>query len=198
LFGLARALPFLVDAISYVFSTVSLLAMRTPFQEHRQPGASPLRARLAEGFRFLWGHPFLRTCALLFGLANFVGPGVLLAVVVTGRRQGLPGGQVGASSTTSRDGECLPRRSAECGQSVVAVGAGSRRRPGGSADATCYAADLHRVAARLMAIKEAVDEPPVVLVALREPGYGHASPAPEEGRGAIRAAPCTLAAVVTG
>jgi hypothetical protein len=51
--------------------------------------------RLAEGFHFLWGHPFLRTCALLFGLANFIGPGVLLAVVVIGRRQGLSGGAVG-------------------------------------------------------------------------------------------------------
>ena len=35
LFGLARSLPFLVDAISYAFSTGTLLAMRTPFQEER-------------------------------------------------------------------------------------------------------------------------------------------------------------------
>jgi hypothetical protein len=96
LFGLARALPFLVDAVSYAFSIVSLLAMRTPFQEQRAPDTSSLRSRLAEGVRFLWGHPFLRTCAFLFGLANFVGPGVLLAVVVLGKRQGLSGGQVGA------------------------------------------------------------------------------------------------------
>jgi hypothetical protein len=95
LFGIARALPFLVDAISYACSTVSLLAMRTPFQEAREPDRSPLRSRLAEAFRFLWGHRFLRTCAFLFGLANFIGPGVLLAVVVLGRRQGLPGGRIG-------------------------------------------------------------------------------------------------------
>ncbi|HEX6674020.1 MAG TPA: MFS transporter [Actinomycetes bacterium] len=96
LFGLARALPFAVDAASYAFSTVSLLAMRTPFQQRREPERAPLRARLAEGMRFLWGQRFLRTCALLFGLANFVGPGVLFAVVVLGRRQGLSGGAVGA------------------------------------------------------------------------------------------------------
>ena len=83
LFGVARALPFLVDAVSYAFSTVSLLAMRGPFQEAREPDRSPLRSRLAEGFRFLWGHRFLRTCAFLFGLANFIGVGVLFAV---GRR----------------------------------------------------------------------------------------------------------------
>ena len=96
LFGLARALPFVVDALSYAFSTVSLLLMRTPFQEEREPETAPLRSRLAEGFRYLWSRPFLRTCALLFGLANFIGPGLLLAVVILGRRQGLSGGAVGA------------------------------------------------------------------------------------------------------
>jgi len=96
LFGLARALPFLVDAVSYALSTLSLLAMRTPFQEEREPHLASLRSRLAEGFRFVWSRPFLRTCALLFGLANFIGPGVLLAVVVIGKQQGLSGGEVGA------------------------------------------------------------------------------------------------------
>ena len=96
LFGLVRALPFLVDAGSYAFSIISLLAMRTPFQEEREPDRSSLRSRLTEGVRFLWGHPFLRTCVLLFGLTNFIGPGVLLAVVVIGKRQGLSGGKVGA------------------------------------------------------------------------------------------------------
>ncbi len=95
LFGLARALPFLVDAVSYAFSTISLLAMRTPFQQEREPDFLSLRSRLAQGFRFVWRQPFLRTCALLFGLTNFIGPGLLLALVVIGTRQGLSGGEVG-------------------------------------------------------------------------------------------------------
>jgi MFS family permease len=74
LFGIGRALPFLFDAVSYAFSIVSLLAMRTPFQQARQADPSPLRSRLAAGFRYLWSRPFLRTCAMLFGLANFTGP----------------------------------------------------------------------------------------------------------------------------
>jgi MFS family permease len=53
LFGLAQALPFVVDAASYACSTGSLLTMRTPFQQAREPDRSSLRARLAEGFRFL-------------------------------------------------------------------------------------------------------------------------------------------------
>ncbi len=79
----------------YVFSAVALLAMRTPFQEEREVDHARLRTRLAEGFRFLWDHAFLRTCALLFGLANFIGPGVLLAIVVIGEEQGLTSGEVG-------------------------------------------------------------------------------------------------------
>jgi MFS transporter len=105
LFGVARALPFLVDAVSYAFSSLSLLSMRTPFEERREADRSSLRSRLEEGFRFVWTRPFLRTCALLFGLTNFLGPGLLLAVVVVGRRQGLSGGEVGA--LVAAFGACL-------------------------------------------------------------------------------------------
>ena len=105
LFGIARALPFLVDAISYAFSTLSLVAMRTPFQEDREPHLASIRTRLAEGLRFVWGRPFLRTCALLFGLTNFIGPGVLFAVVVIAKEQGLSGGEVGA--LVAAFGACL-------------------------------------------------------------------------------------------
>ncbi len=80
-------------------------AMRAPFQEAREPGRSSLRARVAEGFRFLWGQPFLRTCAVLFSLGNFIGPGVLFALVVIGRRQGLSGGEVGV--LVAACGACL-------------------------------------------------------------------------------------------
>jgi Transmembrane secretion effector len=95
LFGLSRALPFLADAASYTLSIGSLLGVRAPFEEDRERDRSPLRVRVAEGFRFLWGQPFLRTCALLFGLANFIGPGLLLAVVVIAEEQGLSARRIG-------------------------------------------------------------------------------------------------------
>jgi MFS family permease len=105
LFGVARALPFAVHAVSYAFSTLALLTMRTPFQEEREPHDSSLRSRLAEGFAFVWSRPFLRTCALLFGLANFIGPGLLLAIVVIGEAHGLSAGEVGL--LVSAFGGCL-------------------------------------------------------------------------------------------
>jgi MFS family permease len=96
LFALGRAVPFVVDAFSYAFSILSLLLMRTPFEEPRERDTARLRAQLAEGFRFVWHHPFLRTCALLYGLGNVTIPAVLLVVVVVGTSHGLSGGEVGA------------------------------------------------------------------------------------------------------
>lgn len=98
LFGLGRALPFLFDAISYGFSTLSLLAMRTPFQEGRAHRTASVRAEIVEGFTFLWRHPFLRTCAFIYGIGNFVAPGMLLAIVVVGTERGLSGGAIGLLS----------------------------------------------------------------------------------------------------
>jgi len=96
LFGIARSLPFVVDACSYAASLASLAAIRTPFQGPRAPGGAGLRAQVAEGMRFLWGQPFLRTCAFLYGLGNFSLPGILLVIVIAGRQQGLTGGEIGA------------------------------------------------------------------------------------------------------
>jgi transmembrane secretion effector len=95
LFGLGRAVPFVFDACSYIASSVALLAMRTPFQEEREADAAPLRARIAEGLRFLWGMPFLRICAALFALGNFLIPGMVLTLLVQARDQGLSAGATG-------------------------------------------------------------------------------------------------------
>jgi hypothetical protein len=95
LFGVTRLLPFLVDMLSYAFSILSLLAMRTPFQEARDVDTTPLRTQIAEGFRFLWTHPFLRTCALIFALGNFAYSGLTLAFIVVAKRHGLSSGQIG-------------------------------------------------------------------------------------------------------
>jgi predicted MFS family arabinose efflux permease len=95
LFGLGRAIPFLADAVSYTFSILSLRAMRTPFQEARDAERLPMRTQVAEGFRFLWSQPFLRTAAFLYGGGNFAIPGVLFVVLVLGKRHGLTGGEIG-------------------------------------------------------------------------------------------------------
>ena len=96
LFGVGRSLPFLVDAVSYAFSTGTLLAMRTPFQEEREEiDTRKLRAQIAEGFAWLWRHTFLRTCALLFVGTNFAFGALELTLIVAARRQGLHSAAIG-------------------------------------------------------------------------------------------------------
>ena len=95
LFGFTPSLPFLTDAGSYAFSTGSLAAMRTPFEEEREREGTGMRTQIVEGVRFLWSNAFMRTVALLFALTQIVFPGVQLALVVIGKRQGLTGGEIG-------------------------------------------------------------------------------------------------------
>jgi len=95
LFGIGRSLPFLADAVTYVFSLVSVIAMRTPFQEQLAVPEGRLRAQLTEGFRWLWRQPFLRGSAVLFAFTNFAGNALYLFLVVAGKRQGLSSTEIG-------------------------------------------------------------------------------------------------------
>lgn len=95
LFGIGRAFPFAAGVLSPAFSLGTLLAIRTPFQgEHEQDG-SPWRTQVADGFRFLWSRPFLRTCALMFTWSNLAFEGMFLVFIVVGKRQGLTSGKIG-------------------------------------------------------------------------------------------------------
>jgi MFS family permease len=97
LFGLGRTLPFVADLASYAFSIVSLLAIRTPFQETRAADTTSMHAQIAEGFRWLWGQPFLRTCAIIFAGSNFTFQGLFLVFVVAAKRHGLSSFGIGVS-----------------------------------------------------------------------------------------------------
>lgn len=94
-FGIAKSLPFAVDAASYALSTASLLAMHTPFEEAHEPDDQPVSRRLTEGLRFLWGHPFLRTSTITFGLLNLFAPGLFFCVVVIAKRHGFSSAAAG-------------------------------------------------------------------------------------------------------
>ena len=77
LFGLARSLPFFADAVSYAFSTGSVLLMRTRFQEEREPRASTsLRSELVEGILYFARIPFLRATIVMIAVSNFTVAGI--------------------------------------------------------------------------------------------------------------------------
>src|SRR5438067_5079613 len=92
LFDLSRGLPFLIDAVSYAFSTAALLLMQTPFQEERVPGA---RTPFREGLAYFWSIPFLRTTVGMIAASNLVATGAPIALIILAHRQGLSAAAIG-------------------------------------------------------------------------------------------------------
>ncbi|MGI5225173.1 MFS transporter [Actinoallomurus sp. CA-142502] len=102
LYAASRAFPFLIDAASYFFSMVAVILLRTRSSHvtSERDGRWRLRTDLAEGWRFLWTQPFLRTTTFLYGLTNPIGPGILLALVVVSQQEELPSTIIGALLAT--------------------------------------------------------------------------------------------------
>jgi predicted MFS family arabinose efflux permease len=87
LFGVARMLPFLVDAISYTGSVLSLAWIRIPFQDARVQQPRSLRADMREGLVWLWREPVIRSIALLHSGVIFSYSGMMLLVLVIAEQQ---------------------------------------------------------------------------------------------------------------
>jgi MFS family permease len=98
LYNVSRVIPFAADAVSYAFSTIALLGMRTPFEGERKRNTAPLRTQFAEGFRYMWSHTFLRTTAFVYGAGNFLTSALFLLIVVIGTADGLSPGEIGLLS----------------------------------------------------------------------------------------------------
>src|SRR5581483_868854 len=95
LFALGRPVPFLFDAVSYAASFVSLLFVRSSFQEARERPATRLRAEIAEGVHWLWRQPFLRATTFLIAGTNFGHAALGLAVIVRARALGASSTEIG-------------------------------------------------------------------------------------------------------
>jgi predicted MFS family arabinose efflux permease len=96
LFGLGRAIPFLVDAISYLASIAALLLIRRPFQEDRvREERRHLLREIAEGIVWLWRQPFLRVASLLVAGSNFLWQALVLVVIVIAKDNGASSATIG-------------------------------------------------------------------------------------------------------
>jgi len=96
LFGIGRVVPFVADLVSYAFSILALLLMRTPFQQKRERAETHPVADALEGLRFVWHNAFLRLTTLMLMLGNISAAGVQLAIVVLAKQHGLSSATVGA------------------------------------------------------------------------------------------------------
>jgi predicted MFS family arabinose efflux permease len=91
LFGLGRAVPFLVDALSYLVSLVALLLIRKDFQapaESDAPRTTRMPGEVKEGLVWLWRQPFLRATALLVAGSNALFSALVLVLIVIARDGG--------------------------------------------------------------------------------------------------------------
>ncbi len=94
LFGIAQLLPFLLDAVSYSISAVSLRLIRRPLPGAALAHQRSLRAEIGEGVAWLWRQPLIRYMAFLTGALNFTG-GIDLIVIVIARAQGASAATIG-------------------------------------------------------------------------------------------------------
>ena len=146
LFAAVAFLPFGIDAATFLLGGLLITLIRTPLQGARDTSPRSIRSDIAEGFRFVWDHPFFRGLAISVALANFsLGASssilVLLAIEELGTTEagyglivgvGAVGGFLGAM-VASRAGRRFGRRWAmTVGTGLVAVGqfvVGTASRP---------------------------------------------------------------------
>lgn len=106
LYGVAGAVPFLADAVSYAVSAVSLLFIKARFQGERA-GGRRLWIEIREGLEWLWRQPLLRFLAVLSGGVNLCGYGYILILIVLAQGLGASSAQIGLILGSSGLGSVL-------------------------------------------------------------------------------------------
>lgn len=95
LFAVGHLLPFVVDAVTYALSYLSLLFVRSTLQEERRRPARGLLADIREGVTWLWRQRFLRAVVGLVGATNIVLNALTLVLIVRAGEMGAPPALIG-------------------------------------------------------------------------------------------------------
>jgi MFS family permease len=95
LFALARAVPFLFDAASYVVSVGTVSRIRGRFRPDHAVKRKRLWREVADGLRFVWTVPLLRAIMVQAPLINFAFNGVIFTITLALRKHGTPTGVIG-------------------------------------------------------------------------------------------------------
>ena len=86
LYSIGRLLPFLADSVSYLCSVLSLLFIRTPFQQEHTGTTRALTIEVKEGLKWLWEQRLIRSLALILCGINLMTGGIALISIVLGQR----------------------------------------------------------------------------------------------------------------
>jgi MFS family permease len=128
LFGLGRALPFVVDAVSYLASVVTLALIKSEFQAEREVRRRHFGRELVEGFSWLARHRFLLDASISVSLGNLVVRANQLLIIVLATERGIGSGVVGLMLATAGLGGVLgsllaPRVQGRLSPRAVVIGA---------------------------------------------------------------------------
>jgi MFS family permease len=95
LFAASRALPFLLDALSFGVSALATSGIRVAFQAERTAARRPLRVEIGEGLAWLWRRPLIRFLMLFISVQNLLTAGMPLIVIVLAQREHASSATVG-------------------------------------------------------------------------------------------------------
>ncbi len=95
LFGLARWLPFAVEAITHVATFLALLFIRVPAREREPAPLTRFHREVGEGLRWVWTQPVVRVVALCAVGLNLFFQAFYLLMIAIAHREGVPAGQIG-------------------------------------------------------------------------------------------------------
>jgi len=74
--------PLVVDAISFLVSVVTLLMIRASFDPKEKQPPKSIRQDIAEGLRYVFGHPVLRSISLMLLFIIFIGSTIDAQIVL--------------------------------------------------------------------------------------------------------------------
>jgi MFS family permease len=96
LYGINLLLPFLADALSYLASVLSLLGIKSDFQQERTTAPRRLYREVFDGLAWFWRQPLLRVMAIVScGINLVVVGGSSLLLIVLAQHLGASPFQVG-------------------------------------------------------------------------------------------------------
>jgi MFS family permease len=101
LYAVSRALPFVVDALTYAISTFTVSRIHTSLVAPARTEPTRIRRDLAEGFAFAWRWRFFRVLISWSSLTNLVGNAVFFVALLRMIQEHQPPAAIGAVSTAA-------------------------------------------------------------------------------------------------
>lgn len=106
-YGVAQAIPFLLDAASYLGSILSMLLIKQHLGKERAAPSESLRVETRAGLAWFWHNPLIRSVSVIEGGEVLILSGTTLLVIVLARSQHASSGLTGLALSIGAVGGIL-------------------------------------------------------------------------------------------